>query len=146
MTIDTLKVAKAMEDAGMPRSQSEALAKALRDEVMSDLVTNDDLGAAVDRLEGKVEAEVNRLEGKVEAQVNWLEGKIEAQGAGLRAEIAEVRAEIRALDAKGDRIAELMREQMAHMQTRIERLIMSGTLALLLAMFTVVGLLVRFWR
>ena len=40
MTLNTLKIAKRMEEAGMPRPQCEALATALNDEVSSNLVTN----------------------------------------------------------------------------------------------------------
>jgi predicted ribosome quality control (RQC) complex YloA/Tae2 family protein len=74
MTVDTLEYVKRLEAAGVPRAQAEAHATVLRDEIATHLVTNTDLGAAVDRVEGKIEAEVSRLEGKIDR----LDDKIDA--------------------------------------------------------------------
>ena len=74
MTLNTLKIAKRMEEAGMPRPQCEALATALNDEVSSNLVTNSDLGVAVDRLETKIEG----VEQRLDARIDRLDDKIDA--------------------------------------------------------------------
>ena len=66
MPLDTLRVAKQMEAAGMPRSQSEALAAVLNEEFVGQVVTNSDLGVAVDRLETKIEGAEQRLEAKID--------------------------------------------------------------------------------
>ena len=101
----------------MPRPQSEALAKVLRDEVTSELVTSADLDAAVKQLEGKIDGEASRLEGKIESEV-----------ATLRAEMTGIR------------------EQIAHSETRFEKMLLRQTLALILAIAAVMSLLLRFMR
>ena len=66
MTLNTLKIAKRMQDAGMPPEQSEALAIVLDEEVRSDLVTSTELGAAVDRLESRIDVVEQRLDAKID--------------------------------------------------------------------------------
>ena len=85
MTVDTLGYMKRLEAAGVPRAQAEAHAEALRDEIAPQLVTSTDLGAAVDRLEGKIEAldvkidtVAERLDAKIDTKIDHLETRIEA--------------------------------------------------------------------
>ena len=87
MTLNTLKIAKRMEAAGMPRQQSEALADALDDEVTSNFVTNTDLGVAVDRLETKIEGVEQRLTARIDGVEQRLEAKIDAVAQRLDARI-----------------------------------------------------------
>jgi hypothetical protein len=54
MSLNTLKIARRLQEAGMPAQQSEAFAIILDEEVRSDLVTSAELDAAVDRLEAKL--------------------------------------------------------------------------------------------
>ena len=78
MTLNTLKIAKRMQDAGMPREQSEALATVLDEDVGIDLVTHADLGAAVDRLESRMDRLEQRLDSKIDGVEQRLDGKIDA--------------------------------------------------------------------
>ena len=101
MPLDTLKVAKQMEAAGMPRSQSEALAAVLNEEFVGQVVTNSDLGVAVDRLETRIEAAEERLNAKIEA--------VEER---LNARIAAVDAKIDATSARHDARLQMMQWMM----------------------------------
>ncbi len=49
MTIDTLRYAEALEAAKVPKAQARAHAKAIREYVVPDLVTNQEMQAAIDR-------------------------------------------------------------------------------------------------
>ena len=51
--IDTLKLAKNLQSAGMSTAQAEGIAEALRD-AQSDYITKADLDAAVSKLEAKI--------------------------------------------------------------------------------------------
>ncbi len=93
MPLDTLKIAKQMEAAGMPRQQSEALAAVLQEENFANLVTNSDLGVAVDRLESRIEAVEQRLEAKIAA----LDSKIDRVEARLGGRIDAVEARLQML-------------------------------------------------
>ena len=112
MPLDTLKVAKQMEAAGMPRSQSEALAAVLNEEFVGQVVTNSDLGVAVDRLETRIEAAEERLNAKIEAVEERLNGKIEAVEERLNARIAAVDAKIDATSARHDARLQMMQWMM----------------------------------
>ena len=90
MPFDTLKIAKQMEAAGMPRPQCEALANVLQDEYYGQLVTSTDLGAAVDRLEATIEASEQRLNSKIEA----VEIKLEAAKSELNNKIDGTKVEL----------------------------------------------------
>lgn len=96
MSIDTLKLARTMEAAGMPKPQSEALATVLRENVITDLVTNHDLGTAVDRLEGhvdtKIEREVNRLDHKIDLVVSDIKGDIKRLDDKIEAAVVRMEA------------------------------------------------------
>jgi DNA-binding transcriptional MerR regulator len=85
--MNTLKIAKRMQDAGMSPQQSEALANVLDEEVHGDLVTSVELGASVDRLETKIDALEERLESKIDALEGRLEAKIDAVEGRLEAKI-----------------------------------------------------------
>lgn len=128
MTVDTLEYVKRLEAAGVPRAQAEAHATALRDEIAAHLVTNVDLGAAVDRLEGKIESEVARLEGKIETQVARLDGKIAA------------------LDAKVDALEVKMDNRFDAQTQRIESMIWKAAFAVLGGSLAIGGLSIRFVR
>ena len=113
MPLDTLRIAKQMEAAGMPRPQSEALANVLKDEYFDQLVTNSDLGVAVDRLETKIEAVEQRLEAKIGAVEQRLEAKIEAVEQRLEAKIA-------ALDSKIDTVASRLGSRIDSLEARMQ--------------------------
>ena len=49
MTIDTLRYAEALEAAKVPKAQARAHAKAIREHVVPDLVTTQEMQAAIDR-------------------------------------------------------------------------------------------------
>ncbi|HET9904202.1 MAG TPA: hypothetical protein VFQ27_10940, partial [Xanthobacteraceae bacterium] len=53
---DTLGYAKRLRDAGVPAQQAEAQAEAARDFIMGELVTKNDLNAAMARLDDKIAA------------------------------------------------------------------------------------------
>ena len=78
MTVDTLGYVNRLEAAGVPRAQAEAHAEAIRDEIAPQLVTSNDLGVAVDRLETKIEFEVARLDAKIDSSIATQTQRIEA--------------------------------------------------------------------
>ena len=90
MPFDTLKIAKQMEAAGMPRPQSEALATVLQDEFDDQIVTNQDLGVAVDRLESRIDA----VDTKLSARIDGVESKIDAVRTELGSRIGSVEARL----------------------------------------------------
>ena len=101
MPLDTLKIAKSMEAAGMPRPQSEALATVLQDEYFSQLVTSVDLGAAVDRLETKIEGVEERLNHridtlgvKIDSVAQRMDSKVDSVGSRLSSRIDSVEARL----------------------------------------------------
>ena len=83
--VDTLRIARNLEAAGVERRQAEAHAEALRvvaDASREDLATKGDiamLGAKIERLEGRVDG----LEGRIDG----LEGRID----GLHRELVTIR-------------------------------------------------------
>lgn len=121
MSVDTLSYVKRLEAAGVPRPQAEAHAEALRDEVAPQLATSVDLGAAVDRLEGKIEAAELRLDAKIEASAARLEAKIESTEARL--------------DGRIDRL-----------ETKIETMMLRHTVAIILGVLAAGSFIVRFLR
>lgn len=84
MQIDTLKVSSQMETSGMPRRQCEALAVALQNEIVAELVTSADLGAAVDRMETGRETAVIKLEAKIDRESARLDGRLSTVEARLQ--------------------------------------------------------------
>ena len=87
--VDTLRIARNLEAAGVERRQAEAHAEALRvvaDASREDLATKGDiamLGAKVERLEGRIdglEGRIDGLEGRIDGlagQIDGLEGRID---------------------------------------------------------------------
>ena len=132
MSVDTLGYVKRLEAAGVPRAQAEAHAEAMRDEIAPQLVTNDELGAAVDRLENKIEIETTRLENKIGIETARLENKID---------IATVR-----LDQRIDRLDAKIDSSLATMTHHVETMIWKSTVATLGGGLAIGGLLIRFFR
>ena len=132
MTVDTLNYMKRLEAAGVPRAQAEAHAEALHDVVAEQLVTGSDLGAAVDRLESKIEAESARLDAKFENRFTLLEGKIDSRFVAFEGKLT---SEVNRLDGKIDLAMQ-----------RFEAALWRHTVTVILAVLTIGGLLIRFVR
>ena len=139
MTVDTLEYVKRLEAAGVPRAQAEAHAVALRDEIAEHLVTNADLGAAVDRMEGKIEQETIRLEAKIEQEIARLDTKIDAVAARLDTKIDALGAR---LDGRIDRLDDKIDASLL----RVENTMWKVGLAMLGGGLAIGGLLLRFMR
>ena len=90
--VDTLRIARNLEAAGVERRQAEAHAEALRvvaDASREDLATKGDiamLGAKIERLEGRIDGLEGRIDG-VEGRIDGLEGRID----GLHRELVTIR-------------------------------------------------------
>jgi len=90
--VDTLRIARNLEAAGVERRQAEAHAEALRvvaDASREDLATKGDiamLGAKVERLEGRIDGLEGRIDG-VEGRIDGLAGRID----GLHRELVTIR-------------------------------------------------------
>ena len=69
--IDTLKLAKGLQEAGMSREQAEGIAEALR-EAQSDYVTKADLDLALTKLEARLDIALSKLETRL---IYWVVGK-----------------------------------------------------------------------
>jgi len=74
--IDTLRYANRLKDAGVDGVQAEAMAVAINDELVSGLVTKDDLTHAIGELRAELRAEL----GELRAELGALNGKFETQG------------------------------------------------------------------
>ena len=90
--VDTLRIARNLEAAGVERRQAEAHAEALRvvaDASREDLATKGDiamLGAKIERLEGRIDGLEGRIDG-LEGRIDGLEGRID----GLHRELVTIR-------------------------------------------------------
>ncbi|HET9904203.1 MAG TPA: hypothetical protein VFQ27_10945 [Xanthobacteraceae bacterium] len=79
---DTLGYAKRLRDAGVPAQQAEAQAEAARDFIMAELVTKNDLNAAMARLDDKIAAVRSDLGAaitRIDDRIARTDDKIEAQ-------------------------------------------------------------------
>ena len=74
--IDTLRYANRLKDAGVDGVQAEAMALAINDELVSGLVTKDDLNRAIGELRAELRAEL----GDLRTELGALNGKFETQG------------------------------------------------------------------
>ena len=90
--VDTLRIARNLEAAGVERRQAEAHAEALRvvaDASREDLATKGDiamLGAKIERLEGRIDGLEGRIDG-VEGRIDGLAGRID----GVHRELVTIR-------------------------------------------------------
>ena len=102
--IDTLRYADRLKSAGVESQQAEAMSRALNDELTGGIATKDDLGNAVDKLEGDLGRAVDKLEGDLGRAVDKLEGNLGRAVVELKGEIAKqvakVDAKIDAMDVK----------------------------------------------
>ena len=104
--VDTLRIARNLEAAGVERRQAEAHAEALRvvaDASREDLATKGDiamLGAKIERLEGRIDGlagQIDGLEGRIdglEGRIDGLEGHIDGLAGridGLHRELVTIR-------------------------------------------------------
>ena len=81
--IDTLRYANRLKGAGVDGVQAEAMALAINDELVSGLVTKDDLTLAIGELRAELRAELGELRaelGEFRAELGALNGKFETQG------------------------------------------------------------------
>ena len=78
VTFDTLKFVKTLQASGMPVSQAEAVAAAVRDSTdAADLVTRKDLQIELQKLDAKIDTRFAKLEGEF-MLVKWMLGVIVA--------------------------------------------------------------------
>ena len=70
-TIDTLRYARRLKQAGVAPAQAEAMADALAVELVPNLVTKADLGNAVSELKAWVKAELRVEIATLEARLTW---------------------------------------------------------------------------
>ena len=92
--LDTLGYAKHLRDNGVPGNQAEAHAEAARDFIMTELVTKQDLQAAINSLEARLEGRIDILQAAMETQTLRLTvrlGGIVAAGIGILALIERLR-------------------------------------------------------
>ena len=119
--IDTLRYADRLKAAGIQANQAEAMSRALNEELTGGVATKDDIGHAVDTLDGKladavehletkIEGDIGRLETKIESEIGRLETKFESDIGRLETKIesdighavAEMKGELDTMDAKFD--------------------------------------------
>ena len=79
--IDTLKLSKGLQSAGMSQAEAEGITNALN-EAQTDYVTKSDLDAAVSRLETRISDRASQLEGRISQFVFWILGSIILQIIG----------------------------------------------------------------
>ena len=110
VAVDTLRIARNLEAAGVERRQAEAHAEALRvvaDASREDLATKGDiamLGAKIERLEGRIDGLEGRIDG-LEGRIDGLEGRIdgvEGRIDGLAVQIDGLAARIDGLERRTD--------------------------------------------
>jgi hypothetical protein len=85
---DTLGYAKRLREAGVPNPQAEGHAEATREFIMIELVTKQDLHAAIDSLEARLGGRIDMLQAAMDAQTLRLTvrlGGIVAAGIGILA-------------------------------------------------------------
>ena len=137
--IDTLRYADRLKAAGVQPNQAEAMSRALHDELTAGVATKDDLGHAVDTLDGKlasaverletrIGSEIGRLETKIETDIGRLETKIEADIGRLETKIetdighavTEMKGELNAMDAKFDAKFGAIDEKLDALRDRVD--------------------------
>jgi hypothetical protein len=96
MAIDTLKYTKALKAAGVPAAQPKAQAEALRDTLVPELATKQDLKDTEAALRGDLTAMESVLKGDMAAMKSELRAEIVDVRTGLKAEIAGVRTDLKA--------------------------------------------------
>ena len=105
-TID-LDLYDALKAANVPDDKARAAAAALRrtvEETRQDLVSNTDLGNAVDRLESHTAAAEFRVDSKIEKVGHELSGDIQSLAAEIKTVDQSLTAEIKAVDVKIDAV------------------------------------------
>lgn len=78
---NSLKYAKILEDAGLPRNQAETHIQILSDVIGEDMATKDDIKG----LESKIDSDIRRLESKMVYEFQSLEYRITLKLGGLMA-------------------------------------------------------------
>lgn len=71
--IDTLRYARRLRDAGIPRDQAEAMADAIGSELVENLATKSDLDRAVAEVNGNLDKAVAEIKGAV-LLMKWMIG------------------------------------------------------------------------
>ncbi len=118
--IDTLRYAGRLKAAGVRPNHAEAMSRALNDELAGGVATKDDLGQAVDILDGKLANAVAKLEGNIgrlETKVDGLETKIEND---VGRAVAEMKGELATMDAKFDAKFSAMDEKFDALRDRFD--------------------------
>ena len=73
MSIDTLKLARRLQEAQMPKEQAEALAAGLGETLQEATVTKQDLGVAVAELHTEIRTGLARVKTEM---VTWMVGTV----------------------------------------------------------------------
>ncbi|MFD2181099.1 hypothetical protein [Rhodoplanes azumiensis] len=83
LAFDTLGYAKRLRDGGVPEPQAEAHAEAARDYIMVELVTKNDLAAAVESLRHDMDARFENVHLQLDVLRRDVDAKIERLGLQL---------------------------------------------------------------
>lgn len=151
-TFDTLKFANTLKAAGVPAQQAEAQATAFGEALqvnLRDLVTKDDLKAAVDGLRQEIKAQGDLLRQEMKALADVLRAEMKNQTDALRAEMNALRADTKglfdALRADIKYIADAIRHESkeADQRLRSEQVLIRWIVGVVL--FSMVGLVIRFF-
>ncbi len=100
--IDTLRYADRLKAAGVESQQAEAMSRALNGELTGGVATKDELGSAVDKLEGDIERAATKFESDLGHAVDELRGEIGKVDAKVDAMDAKFEAKFGAMDEKFD--------------------------------------------
>ena len=119
-SIDTLRYAQNLQDAGVDQGVANGMAQALNEELTDRLLTKADLEQALapvhvklaeidqrfDAVDAKFDAKIGALDAKVDAKINALDAKINALDAKIDARVdaldTKIDARVDALDTKID--------------------------------------------
>jgi uncharacterized protein involved in exopolysaccharide biosynthesis len=111
---DTLTYVKRLREAGESEAVAEAHAMAVKDLVLDQVATKDDIALLRAELEAKIENETQRLEAKIEGVEQSLEAKIEGVEQSLEGKIEGVEQR---LEAKIEGVEQSLEGKMAQLQT-----------------------------
>jgi hypothetical protein len=103
--VDTLKLAKRLEDAGLERPVAEAMAEAFAESTVETVATKQDLreqvgilraelGATADRLNARMDGLAGTLRAEIEGSADRLNARMDGLAGTLRAEMQALRWQV----------------------------------------------------
>ena len=92
--LDTLKLTKRLEGAGLERPVAEAMAEAFAESTAETVATKDDLRHEVENLRTEMHALGAQLRTEMDALGSQLRAEMSALGSGLRTEMNGLRTEM----------------------------------------------------